>query len=800
MPAASAIQALCLAVLLYVTPLSAEPAVAQDRAGESMVLELPAQPLDQAVTKLARQAGLTVGGDAALLRGRQAPPLRGEYTPRQAMHALLSGSGITARFTGNATVTLVRADERDGAGPLQLEPITVEGWRPSDSRGYVPGFVSSATKTKSPIVNVPMSVATVTEEVIRDQNARTIDDALRNVAGIGNDGNAGNVSVQEAFTIRGFRSTLIRINGVQRRSTGPLSTANIDSVEVLKGPISVLYGDLSPGGFINVQTKRPQREPAYELTADLSQVTQGRGTQGYGALDLTGPLNDDDTLLYRLVGSLEGGSTFIDDTDREQYFVAPSLSYLSPDDRLRIDLDLSYLRNDETFLFGVPARNGEPDDRIDYDEFLGAEDSVKETEDYTAELRTRYRLTDATRIDAALTYHLNEHFTSALRPGGRQVGVDDTVNRNYNVRSFDTEDLQFEANVIHDFAWEDTTWRVLFGGDVRRTPIDQVGPGFGNLNNFDTINVLDPDNDVELPALDGDAITFFSRADQTTDAWGLYAQAEVWLLDDRLKLLGGVRYSDFEYEFENEAGFSFSESPDSTDPRLAALYKLTPMTSLYLSYSTSFEQTFSFDPDNVDPLEAEQIEAGLKQEFFDGRAQATLALFELTQKNLLTADPNDPTITRQIGEAETRGIEAEFRGRLTPQLSAAASFAYLDNEITEDNFGSEGNRLPDVPEYEASLWLSYDVELKNSAALALFGGIFYEGERFTGTGNSVEMPDHVTVDIGSRYGFNAGDARMSLHAGVQNLFNEEYFIGGFGEGIAYRGQPRTAFVKLGVAF
>jgi len=681
--------------------------------------------------------------------------------------------------------------------PAELDAISVVGWRPSDTLGYLADMVSSATKTENRLIDTAMSISVITEALIIDQNALSLDEALRNVAGVGVGPNAANVSVQEEFTIRGFESALVRLNGVQRRSTGPLSTANIASIEVIKGPMSVLYGDLSPGGFINVQTKRPQPDAAAQFRTSLSTVAPGRGTTAYGSMDLTGPVTEDGQWLYRLIASAEGGNQFIDTADREQYFVAPSLSFIGADRRLRTDLDLTYLRNDETFQFGIPARGTRPDRRLDIDTFLGSTDGGKRTEDYGAELRTRYQLSDSTHIDAALTWHLNEHFSIALRPfgtPGAQVADDDTIRRSYSLRSFDTTDTQFETNLVHEFDWGGTEWRLLGGFDVRRTEVDHAGPGFGNIVNFDRANVFAPDQSVLLPPPDSDLIAFFARADQTSDTVGGYIQAESWLTD-RLRLVAGVRYSELDYTFANASGFSFTENPDSFDPRVGLLYKIGANTSVYASYSSSFEQSFSFDPDNVDPLEAEQIEFGLKHGWFDGRAMATVSLFELVQENLSTTDP-ETGFNRQIGEAESRGVEIEVRGRVIQGLTVSGSYSYLDNEISKDNNGNQGNRLPNVPQEEASVWLNYEAGVHTGLPLTLSAGLFYEGERFTSANNGLRLPGYATADASIAYRFSERERPTELRAGIKNMFDREYFVSGFGEGIAFPGTPRTVFVQL----
>lgn len=785
------------ATLVSAGVLPGTPAHAQQ--GTPVAIELPAQPLANALTELGAEAGIQVSFDPALVQGRQAPAVSGQLTVDAALQQLLTGTELTYRRSGDGTVTVIRAAADDGT--VALDPITVGGWRPSTTQGYRAEVISSATKTEEMLVDVPASVSVVTRDLIDDQAATSVTEALRNVPGVGTGPNPANVSVQEEVTIRGFESALVRVNGVQRRSTGPLSLANVESIEVLKGPFSVLYGDLSPGGFVNIQTKRPQREPAYELSARGSQVAASSldGTQGRGTVDLTGPLNDDGTLLYRFIASAEGGSAFIDTVESERQFVAPSLSFLGLDDRLRVDLDLSYLRNDETFLFGIPARNGEPDARIDRDTFLGASDSEKLTEDYTAELRADLELTGRTRIDGAVTYHRNDHTSRALRPfgGGQAVAADDTIERAFSLRSSRTTDEQVEVNLIHDLSLGDQDWRLLAGADVRATEIEPLGPGSGNINPFDTINVLDPDNGVALPDDDDPVISRFSSRQQN-DSWGVYGQAEVWWRE-RLKLLAGVRYTALDRDFDSDQFGSFAETPDSVDPRFGALYKLTRATSLYASYSTSFEPSFSFDPDNTEPLEAEQFELGVKHELAGGAGLVTATVFDLTQENLVTTDP-ETGFNRQIGEAETQGFELEVRGALTERLQVQAGYTFLDNEISKDNDGNEGNRLPNVAEHEASLWVSYALPLQGEGVWTLGGGVFYEGDRFTSSGNAVEMSDYVTADVSLRYRLPLGEREVSAQLGVKNVFDEEYFVGGFGDGIAFRGEPRTAFARLTARF
>jgi len=784
-----------------------DPAPEQIVQSETATFDIPAQPLGEALTRLAEQSGLQVAYTTQEVEGRTSAAVAGDFTPEAALRRMLAGTGLTYRFTDAGTATIEQmAAGQESEGALELGAVEVQGWRPTETRGYRPGMISSATKTQSPIADTPVSVSVVTEDVIKDQNARSVADAVRNVPGVEPGPNPANVSVQEEFTIRGFANTLVNVNGVERRSTGPLSTANIQSIEVLKGPFSVMQGQLSPGGFINVQTKRPQREAAYEVTGGLTQATTGRGTTGRGVVDATGPITEDETLLYRFIASADGGSSFIDEVDNEQYLVNPTVSYLGLDDDLRVDLDFSYLRNEETFLFGIPSRNDGPDTRIGFTDFLGSDENEKITEDFNAEARAEYAITEATKIDAAFTYHLNDHFSSALRPfgpPGQSVQDDDTLRRSFSLRSSQTTDIEFEANAIHNVSFGATDWRFLAGGDVRRTKIEEGDEGDGNIVDFDRVNVLNPNTDVPLPSTDDSRISFFPDDETESDAFGFYGQAETWIYD-RVKLIGGVRYDHVDFEFQNDAGFAFSQEDEQFSPRGAALVKVTPTTSLYGSYTSSFEQELSFAPDAepFDPTEAEQWEVGVKQEFFGGGVLATLSAFRLTQENVTVANPNGDGQV-QIGEVESQGIEIEAKGQISERLRFTSGYAFIDNEITNDPLGNEGNRLGNVPEHEANAFVLYDAYRTDAEALTLGGGVFYTGERFANQSNAVAFDDYVTVDVTGKYALATQGMNLEFQAGVKNLFDEEFFQGGFGAGeagVAFRGQPRTVFANLTARF
>ncbi len=787
------------AFLLVTALLSlAVPVYAQPTTTEPIPFDIPAQPLDQAVTELARQAGLSIGGDSALLRGKQAPALEGKFTPMEALDALLAGAGVRARFADDGSVTLISSNQGQADAPMQLAPIEVRGWRSTTTRGYRPEMISSATKTDSLIADTPVSVSVVTADVIADQNARSVLEALRNVPGVEAGPNLANVSVQEEFTVRGFQNSFVNVNGVERRSTGPLSVANIESIEVIKGPASVLTGQVAPGGFINIQTKRPEREAAYEVTAGFSQTTVGGGTEGRGSIDATGPVTEDGSVLYRFIASADGGSSFIDDVRTEQILVNPMVSFLGAGDDLRVDVEFSYLRNDDTFRFGIPFRNGAPDTRIGRTTFLATPDNKKLTEDFNAEVRAEYAFTNDTRIDTALTYHLNEHLTRAQRSfPDDEVQPDDTFGSSLDNLDQESYDLEFEANLIHNIAAGPTDWRLLAGVDVRESVFKDNALFFALEE--PAIDVLNPSNDARLPQADDPELFVLPSGKNTTEAYGFYGQAEAWI-HDRVMLLGGFRYENVDFE-AGRFGRSSSQDDSELSPRGAILIKATPTISVYGSYSKSFQQEIGTNAagDPFEPTEGDQWELGVKQEFFDGGVLATLAGFRVTQTNLAIADPENQVGSIQIGEAESEGLELELKGQVDDNLRLTAGYSYLDNKITFDPLGNEGNRLGNVPKHQASGFALYDVFDTREKRLTIGAGIFYTGDRFTSEANTVELDSFVTVDFTAQYAFRMANLAFQLQAGVKNLFDEEYFDQGAFR-IAFRGEPRTVFTTLTARF
>lgn len=283
---------------------------------------------------------------------------------------------------------------------------------------------------------------------------------------------------------------------------------------------------------------------------------------------------------------------------------------------------------------------------------------------------------------------------------------------------------------------------------------------------------------------------------RNVDFAGIYLQALV-SVGERWHILLGGRFEQADTQFAVGEGLPILN--DATDeefsPRLGVIFKPRPDTSLYASYSTSFDP-FVFNVEEplqpFEPEEGEQIELGLKKEWFDGDLLTTIAGFELTKENVLTPDPNDIDRTLQTGEQRSRGIEADITGQIPDQWRVIATASYLDAEVTEDNRIEEGNRLNNAPEWSGSIWTVYDFAVEPLHGLSLGGGFFYAGERAGDIAHTFEADRYTRVELFARYQFTE---RLSAKLNVDNVFDNDFIQDASSRFEITPGAPVQAFAR-----
>ncbi|AFK54539.1 TonB-dependent siderophore receptor [Tistrella mobilis] len=785
--------------------LTAGASVAVAAGMDRIAFDIPARPLDEALAAFGRQAGVQVSGAAEVVAGRRGGAVQGQFSVDEALGRLLAGTGIGWITEADGTVTLLPAPPSDGT--TRLDPLTVTGSRRAveTATGPVEGYLATrsftATKTDASILETPLSVQVVPRDVIEDQGSLNLKDVYENVSGVQQAGNTLNAQSEVLPMIRGFESPGLLRNGLRATSTGAVDLVNVERVEVLKGPASILYGALEPGGVVNVVTKRPQAEAAYVLEQQL-----GTDELFRTSVDLTGPVTTDRDLLYRLNAAYTDAGSFRDEMDVDRYAVAPSLLWL-PDDDTELLVDLAVVHEEQPYDTGIPlGTDGRP--LVDPSTFFGDPDLDGRTiDDYTAAYQLTHRLDDTWTLRNQLQFHRADSKNEALRPRG----VVDTATGSLLPTRYQNEDrredeIQFVLDATAAFQTGTVDHEVLLGAelirqdsDVRRSRVN--GPVIPISN--------DPQVDFPVPAN-----LAVERVQGTTEWAGFYLQDQISLLDDgRLKLLLGGRYDTFRQDNESNGVATPDIEEGAFTGRAGVLYRLTPQYSVYASVTQSFlpQRPGILDRSGspILPEEGLQYEVGAKAAFFDEQLLATVSVFQIEKENVAVFDNalyNATGASAYLADVRerSRGFEFDLTGQVTDGLKVIANYAFTETETLSnpDDPAAVGQPLGGVPRRKARLWMTYDFQEGDRAGgLDLYGWGLGGGVRYTGTSTaqfdpSIELDDYIVTDAALWYAWGGGRVGLNLY----NLFDEDYIVRASDRSIAHPGQPFAVLGSLTLRF
>ncbi|MBD2360313.1 TonB-dependent siderophore receptor [Anabaena minutissima FACHB-250] len=648
---------------------------------------------------------------------------------------------------------------------------------------------SAATRTDTLIRDIPQTIQVVPEEVIKDQKVTRLRDALLNVGGVIQDGGFGGGIDQ--LGIRGFFGGGILVDGFKDGRGGIRETANVERIEVLKGPASVLYGGVEPGGVINLVTKQPLRDPYYNAEFSVGSFSTFRPS-----IDISGPINSDRTLLYRLNSVYESSEGFRDfNQDIQRFFISPTLKW-EIGQATNVTFQFDYLNDERPFDRGFLAfGNGILD--IPLKRILGEPDDVRKVEEIGFSYRLEHNFNDNWKIRNAFRYQSSDSFDYRAEP----VNFNETtgiLSRNFRSNDDYEETYTLQTDVVGKFTTGSINHTLLFGVDLARATSGGTQsrlPG-GLTPSIDVFNPVY--NAIPRPSLE--ALTNVVRNNQnTSDSLGIFLQDQIALADN-LKFLVGGRLDIVDQKSRNFLNDSESSQYDTAiTPRLGIVYQPIQPISLYASYSQSFQPNFgtSVDGSVLEPERGTQYEVGVKSEFLDGRLAATLAAYHITKSNIATTDPANPDFSIPIGKQRNQGIEFNVAGQIQPGWNVIASYSYIDAKITESNDGLAGNQPPNVPFNTASLWTTYQLQRGSLQGLGFGLGLFYVGDRQGDTDNTYIIPSYLRTDAAIYY------QRDNWRAGIniQNLLNEKYFQGAnFGRVTIEPGAPLTVIGSFTVTF
>lgn len=679
----------------------------------------------------------------------------------------LSGIKGRALFSLLFMAPLAQAADTTAAKDGETLTVTADPNTPAEAtNGYQPLNTSTATLTNMPMLDIPQVVNTVSDNVLEDQHATTLDEALYNVSNVVQTNTLG--GTQDAFVRRGFganRDGSIMTNGL--RTVLPRSfNAATERVEVLKGPASTLYGILDPGGLINVVTIRPERTFGGSLSATSSSF--GGGT---GQVDVTGPI-DGTRLAYRLTGEYQDEDYWRNFGNERSTFIAPSLTWFGDDATVTVLYSHRDYKTpfDRGTIFDLNTKKAvDVDRKTRFDEPFNVTDGQSDL----AQLNAEYRLNSQWTAKFDYSYSQDKYSDNQARvmaydakTGTLTRRVDATQGSTQRMHST-RADLQGNVDIA-GFYNEILTGVSYENYDLLRTDMMRCKnvkgfniyhPVYGKLNKCTTVSAADSDQTLKQ------------------ESYSAYAQDALYLTDKWIAV-AGMRYQ--YYTQYAGKGRPFNVNTDSRDeqwtPKLGLVYKLTPSVSLFANYSQTFmpQSSIASYIGDLPPETSNAYEVGAKFDLFDG-VTANIALFDIHKRNVLYNESvGGETIAKTAGRVRSQGVEVDLAGSLTENTNIIASYGYTDAKVLEDP-DYAGKPLPNVPRHTGSLFLTYDIH--NAFAgntLTLGGGGHGVSRRSATNGADYYLPGYFVADAFAAYKMKL-QYPVTLQVNVKNLFDKTYY-------------------------
>jgi catecholate siderophore receptor len=653
----------------------------------------------------------------------------------------------------------------------------------TDMVGYEPFSVSSATKTLTPLRDVPQSIAIVSRETIKDQGMQSIADVVRYIPGITAHQGENN---RDQLVIRGNSSSAdFFLDGIRDDVQYYRDLYNLDRVEALKGPNAMIFGRGGGGGVVNRVTKQAGFTPVTELTF------QGGS---FGNKRMVGDFDRalGDRFAFRLNGLYENSASFRDQVGLNRFGINPTLTLLAGKDT-QIRFGYEHFRDNRIADRGIPSFRDLPSD-TDISTFFGDPDGSR--------VRARVNLASAV-IDHQIG-NLNLHnrtlfgnynrFYQNYVPGA--VNADETrVNISAYNNATRRENIFNQTDVTYSAKTGALRHTLLGGAEFGR----QVSNNFRNTGFFNntatSISVPFANPTIDTP------ITFRQNA---TDAdnhvqaniAATYAQDQIEL-SSKVQALAGLRFDHFNLQFHNNRnGDNLARVDNLWSPRLGLVFKPVTALSLYGSYSVSYLPSsgdqFSSLTSITQTLKPEKFgnyEFGVKWDVLQSLS-LTSAVYRLDRTNTRATDPNDPTRTVQTGSQRTNGFEVGLNGRVSRNWQLLGGLAYQGARVTSATATAvKGARVAQVPRNTFSLWNNYRFADKWSAGL----GLINRSHMFAAIDNRVTLPGYIRADAAVYYTINE---KLRLQANLENLLNRKYFANADGNDNISPGSPRAARVSL----
>ena len=746
---------------------------------------------------------------------------------------------LTAADMGSALNITLEADA------LLLQSVEVVGRARTD---YNSDYSFSATKVAILNKELPQAISSVTKEFISDRQAFQLADAVKAVSSVTSTGDYNHFNIRGITQAEDGQS----INGLRTRQYYFLQpiTSHIERVEVIKGPSSVTFSSADPGGTVNMVTKKPLAETRREVS-----LTTGSFSTVRGAVDFTGPLNEEKTLLYRFNAAFQEAKSFRDLVQNNALLITPSISYL-PNSTTALNAELIYSKGEGNLDRGQPIFgriNGEFDlNSTDIATNVGAANDFYKSEELVVTANFVKSLADKVVFNASYmkqtwTEDLAEHRT--VNSAGIDIEgnpIPNLVAMRYSERQqfWDTDNLNAFLNIDLEsgnitnkivLGYDGSRWERTLGGSQngarRYLRLDGTAGAFNaaNADQFQTMtldgvimpvpnvphfDLLNPSNAARVTK--DYVFSSFGIPSNLTTTNGVYLQNQFKV--GKFSALFNLRYEWFKDVFNYSQETREEEFTDAAFiPRIGITYELTKDLSAYATYLEGFQpQTntvtlspateghfWSGSPGNFDPLESDLKEFGLKGEFYGGKLNANFALFEINQMNVLTGDPYDFDALIETGAQRSRGFEMDASGYITDNFQVLASYSFADTEVLEHGDADfVGERIGGAPRHSANFWGRYDITNGALKGLGFGLGLQHSGDKFSwyaySAAGRVLLPAYTVLD-GAIY-YKPTNSKFQIILKVNNIGDEIYWAGALNQFRLAPGAPRNLLLTTAYNF
>ena len=657
------------------------------------------------------------------------------------------------------------------ATDVSLDGISIED---SADDGYR-ATTSEVGKTNTPILEIPQTVNVVTQQQLKDKKPETLAESLQNVSGVSYGNTTGGIF--DSIIKRGFgggRDGSIMRNGVPA-SVMHSFNKTVESVEVLKGPASLLYGAQEPGGIINMVTKKPKYDFANEIWA-------GIGNRNYWntGFDTTGPIAESG-FAYRFIFDTMQKDYWREFGEYKNVLFAPSLSYKGDD--YRINLAYAHTRSTDPIdrgMYLIPSTGKLLP--IDKKRRLDEPFNKLKTKLDTLDVNFEKNLGENWLLKGAYAFSRSKHEYGHIRLMNVNLNNGTATRRNEYYDGFIHRTHAGSLNLNGYVKTGEIEHNLLFGIDAKEYYRYRPG-GLRDTGNHLSINIYHPIyGRVGLPTARESNIQY-----QKLKTIGFYAQDSINLTENLIYSLGT------RYEYYDQVARGTTSGPNSTDQQdgkftwqTGLLYLLTPQWSVYTNYAQSFNPQMAISGDDIGdikPEEGKSVELGTK--FQNDSITASAAVFNIDKKNIMRTVNS---VSTPVGEARSRGFEFDFNGRVTQGLSVGASYAYTKTEVRKDSGVFAvlvGKPLEATPKHQASLFANYDFSHLGAKGLRIGGGARYFGSWYTyymrtnlpavPAGTAFKMNSAVVYDAFISYDTKIAGYETNFSFNVKNLTDKLYY-------------------------